>query len=126
MACLWQPRADHEQKHELGDVTITRGLDATRPITEALPWQFWIRRSPEAETAVRAALGRLRWENGGDRSPGGGGARLGRPPRGFFFSPPPGGGGAGGRGTPTSSSTRARGRPTPIRPPRGGGPGSPS
>src|SRR4051812_39594402 len=33
---LWQPRADHEQKHELGDVTITRGLDATRPITEAL------------------------------------------------------------------------------------------
>src|SRR3954452_24950384 len=36
MACLWQPRADHEQKHELGDVTITRGLDATRPITEAL------------------------------------------------------------------------------------------
>src|SRR3954471_20450465 len=33
---LWQPRADHEQKHELGDVTITQGLDATRPITEAL------------------------------------------------------------------------------------------
>src|SRR3954471_19912025 len=33
---LWQPRADHEQKQELGDVTITRGLDATRPITEAL------------------------------------------------------------------------------------------
>jgi hypothetical protein len=29
---LWQPRADHEQKHELGDVTITQGLDATRPI----------------------------------------------------------------------------------------------
>jgi hypothetical protein len=33
---LWQPRADHEQKQELGGVTITRGLDATRPITEAL------------------------------------------------------------------------------------------
>jgi hypothetical protein len=33
---LWQPRADHEQKQELGDATITRGLDATRPITEAL------------------------------------------------------------------------------------------
>src|SRR3954466_5092507 len=31
---LWQPRADHEQKQELGDVTMTRGLDATRPITE--------------------------------------------------------------------------------------------
>ena len=23
---LWQPRADHEQKHELGDVTITQSL----------------------------------------------------------------------------------------------------
>src|SRR5215213_5238727 len=33
---VWQPRADHEQKQELGDATITRGLDATRPITEAL------------------------------------------------------------------------------------------
>src|SRR3954467_9523126 len=33
---LWQPRADHEQRQELGDVTITQGLDATRPITEAL------------------------------------------------------------------------------------------
>src|SRR4051794_24947230 len=33
---LWQPRADHEQKHELGDVTISQGLDATRPITEVL------------------------------------------------------------------------------------------
>src|SRR3954453_2129476 len=30
---MWQPRADHEQKHELGDVTITQGLDTTRPIT---------------------------------------------------------------------------------------------
>ncbi len=29
---MWQPNADHEQKQELGDVTITRGLDATRPI----------------------------------------------------------------------------------------------
>lgn len=33
---MWQLRADHEQKQELGDVTITRGLDARRPITEAL------------------------------------------------------------------------------------------
>jgi hypothetical protein len=33
---LWQLRADHEQKQDLGDVTITQGLDATRPITEAL------------------------------------------------------------------------------------------
>ena len=33
---LWQRCADHEQKQELGDVTITQGLDATRPITEAL------------------------------------------------------------------------------------------
>src|SRR4051812_14584539 len=37
---MWQPRADHEQKHELGDVTITQGLDATRPITEALQLCF--------------------------------------------------------------------------------------
>jgi len=36
---LWQPRADHEQKHDLGDETITQGLDATRPITEALQVQ---------------------------------------------------------------------------------------
>src|SRR5829696_3395561 len=33
---VWQLRADHEQKQELGDVTSTQGLDATRPITEAL------------------------------------------------------------------------------------------
>ena len=33
---LWQFCADHEQKQELGDVTITQGLDATRPITEVL------------------------------------------------------------------------------------------
>ena len=26
---MWQPRADHEQKQDLGDVTITQGLDAT-------------------------------------------------------------------------------------------------
>src|SRR3954466_9071809 len=32
---LWQPRADHEQKQELGNVTITRGRGATRAITEA-------------------------------------------------------------------------------------------
>src|SRR3954447_9931776 len=37
---LWQPRADHEQKHELGDVTIIQGLDATRPITEVLQLSF--------------------------------------------------------------------------------------
>ena len=35
---MWQFCADHEQKQELGDETITRGLDTTRPITEALPW----------------------------------------------------------------------------------------
>src|SRR5215212_3701191 len=33
---VWQLQADPEQKQELGDVTITRGLDASRPITEAL------------------------------------------------------------------------------------------
>lgn len=33
---VWQLQADHEQKQALGDVTITRGLDANRPITEAL------------------------------------------------------------------------------------------
>jgi hypothetical protein len=33
---LWQLCADHEQKQELGGVTITQGLDARRPITEAL------------------------------------------------------------------------------------------
>jgi hypothetical protein len=36
---LWQPRADHEQKQDLSGVTFTQGLDATRPITEALPGQ---------------------------------------------------------------------------------------
>jgi len=35
---MWQFCADHEQKQELGDETITRGLDTTRPITEALLW----------------------------------------------------------------------------------------
>jgi hypothetical protein len=33
---MWQPCADHEQKQGPGDETITQGLDATRPITEAL------------------------------------------------------------------------------------------
>jgi hypothetical protein len=32
--------ADPEQKQDFGDVTITRGLDANRPITEALQLQF--------------------------------------------------------------------------------------
>jgi hypothetical protein len=36
---MWRLRADHEQKQEFGDVTITQGLDAKRPITEALLWQ---------------------------------------------------------------------------------------
>jgi hypothetical protein len=36
---LWRPRADHEQKQDLGGVTITQGFDATRPITEALQLQ---------------------------------------------------------------------------------------
>jgi hypothetical protein len=30
-------RADHGRKHDTGDVMLTRGLDAHRPITEALP-----------------------------------------------------------------------------------------
>ena len=33
---MWQRSADHRQKQEPGGVTITQGLDATRPITEAL------------------------------------------------------------------------------------------
>src|SRR5215213_7055477 len=33
---VWQLQADPEQKQELGDRTVTRGLDASRPITEAL------------------------------------------------------------------------------------------
>jgi hypothetical protein len=33
---MWRLRADHEQKHDFGGVTITQGLDAKRPITEAL------------------------------------------------------------------------------------------
>src|SRR5918999_1124206 len=33
---VWQLRADHEQKQDFGDVTVTRGLDTQRPITEAL------------------------------------------------------------------------------------------
>jgi hypothetical protein len=36
---MWQRSADHEQKQEPGGVTITQGLDATRPITEALQLQ---------------------------------------------------------------------------------------
>ena len=35
-----RPCADPEQKQDFGDVTVTQGLDATRPITEALPWQI--------------------------------------------------------------------------------------
>jgi hypothetical protein len=31
---VWRSGADHEQKHEPGDVTITRGIDTQRPITE--------------------------------------------------------------------------------------------
>ena len=52
---VWQPRADHEQKQELGDVTITRGLDATRPITEALPGHVEVRQQPEALLAMWAS-----------------------------------------------------------------------
>ena len=37
---MWQLCADHEQKQELGDETITRGLDTTRPITEVLQLRF--------------------------------------------------------------------------------------
>src|SRR5215207_7969595 len=33
---MWQLLADHEQKQGFGDVTVTQGLDAKRPITEAL------------------------------------------------------------------------------------------
>ena len=54
---LWQLRADHEQKQELGDATITQGLDATRPITEALQKLWGGRRgvapsSPETTDGV--------------------------------------------------------------------------
>jgi len=37
---MWQLRADHEQKQGPSDVTITQGLDVTRPITEALQLPF--------------------------------------------------------------------------------------
>src|SRR3954451_15954851 len=83
---MWQPRADHEQKHELGDVTITRGLDATRPITEALPWQFWIRWWSEADATVRAPIWRPRCESRRDCSADGGERRL-RGPSLDSFSP---------------------------------------
>ena len=33
---VWQLRADHEQKQDFGDRTVTQGLDTQRPITEAL------------------------------------------------------------------------------------------
>src|SRR3954470_3259907 len=52
---MWQPRADHEQKHELGDVTITQGLDATRPITEALQLRFSFDVSVSCDGLVSAA-----------------------------------------------------------------------
>jgi hypothetical protein len=37
---MWRLRADHEQKQDSGGVTITQGLDARRPITEALQLRF--------------------------------------------------------------------------------------
>ena len=37
---VWQLRADHEQKQDIGDVTVTQGLDTQRPITEALQLRF--------------------------------------------------------------------------------------
>ena len=33
---VWQLFADHEQKQDFGDVTVTQGLDTQRPTTEAL------------------------------------------------------------------------------------------
>jgi hypothetical protein len=33
---MWRLYADHERKHDTGDATLTWGLDARRPITEAL------------------------------------------------------------------------------------------
>jgi hypothetical protein len=33
---VWQLRADHEQKQDFGDRTVTQGLDTQWPITEAL------------------------------------------------------------------------------------------
>jgi hypothetical protein len=33
---MWRLRADHEQKQDSSDVVVTQGLDARRPITEAL------------------------------------------------------------------------------------------
>jgi hypothetical protein len=32
---MWRLYADHERKHDTGDATLTWGLDARRPITEA-------------------------------------------------------------------------------------------
>src|SRR4051812_25717583 len=52
---MWQPRADHEQRQELGDVTITQGLDATRPITEALQLRFSFDVSVSCDGLVSAA-----------------------------------------------------------------------
>jgi hypothetical protein len=54
---LWQPRADHEQKQELGDATITQGLDATRPIPEALLWHFSLK---QLENQVLSPTGSIR------------------------------------------------------------------
>ena len=51
-------------EQELGDATITRGLDAIWPITGALPWQFRIPRLPEADAALRASIARRRWPRG--------------------------------------------------------------
>jgi hypothetical protein len=33
---VWRPGADHGQKHEPGDATITQGIDTQWPITEEL------------------------------------------------------------------------------------------
>src|SRR5215208_2821692 len=82
---MWQPRADHEQKQEPGDVTITRGLDATRPITEELLW--WIIRvllwrvpGPEGTSSATAGA-----EERDDRGAYRGEARLRRRADPVFF-----------------------------------------
>jgi hypothetical protein len=38
---VWRPGADHGQKHEPGDATITQGIDTQRPITEELFQLAW-------------------------------------------------------------------------------------
>src|ERR1041384_6242011 len=84
---MWQFCADHEQKQELGDETITRGLDTTRPITEALRGHSRQRASCEVGQTVRTSQVHDVSELIKQHAPDAGEAGLRRWPAGLPFSP---------------------------------------